>query len=130
MLKGNDIYVIMNGQAIAGSRSDELTVGCETIPISSPDTGQWATFIAGRKSWSLTVGFLLFNAKYMTRRANSVGHKVTIRIMPRVGTEHGSDYELVGDAIITNFKVTATRGNLVQGAFQFQGTGPLEMVAL
>ena len=130
MLKGNDIYVMMNGQAIAGSRSDELTVGCETIPISSPDTGQWEAAIAGRKSWSLSVGFLLFNANYMTRRANSVGEKVTIRIMPRVGTEHESDYELVGDAIITNFKVTATRGNLAQGTFQFQGTGPLEMVAL
>ena len=130
MLKGNDILVIMNGQAIAGSRSDELTVGCATIPISSPDTGQWEAAIAGRKSWSLSVGFLLFNANYMTRRANSVGEKVTIRIMPRVGTEHESDYELVGDAIITNFKVTATRGNLAQGTFQFQGTGPLEMVAL
>jgi predicted secreted protein len=130
MLKGNDILVIMNGQAIAGSRSDELTVGCATIPISSPDTGQWEASITGRKSWGLTVGFLLFNANYVTRRANSVGDKVTIRIMPRVGTEHESDYELVGDAIITNFKVTATRGNLAQGTFQFQGTGPLEMVAL
>ena len=130
MLKGNDIYVMRNGQAIAGSSSDELTVGCATIPISSPDTGQWEAAIAGRKSWSLTVGFLLFNANYMTRRANSVGDKVTIRIKPRVGTEHESDYELVGDAIITNFKVTATRGNLAQGTFQFQGTGPLEMVAL
>jgi hypothetical protein len=31
-------------------------------------------------------------------------------------------------AICTTFKVTATKGNLVQGSFAFQGTGPFEMV--
>lgn len=51
MLKGNDIIVMLNGNAIAATKSDELQVGCEGIPVSSPTTGDWTDVIAGRKSW-------------------------------------------------------------------------------
>lgn len=37
---------------------------------------------------------------------------------------HGSD-RMSGDAICRNFKATGTLGNLLQGSFTFEGTGPL-----
>lgn len=119
-MNGNDIIITMDGAAIAGTKSDELQTGCETIPISSPSDGQWNHAIAGRKSWGLTVGFLLGNGNSFTDLL-SVGTTYTLLIRSR----SGSGSHLSGSAILTTCKITATRGNLVQGAFSFQGTGPL-----
>ena len=121
MLKGNDIIVILNGEAIAATKSDELQVGCESIPISSATDGDWTDVIAGRKSWSLTTGFLIANQVKFFDGIDMVGMYVILRIKHRTGT---SWYE--GSALCTTFKVTATKGNLVQGSFAFQGKGKLE----
>lgn len=121
MLKGNDIIVILNGDAIAATKSDELQVGCETIPISSRSNGDWTDVIAGRKSWSLTTGFLIANQVKFFDGIDMVGMYVILRIKHRTGTTW---YE--GTALCTQFRVTATRGNLVQGSFAFQGKGPLQ----
>ena len=121
MLKGNDIIVILNGEAIAATRSDELQVGCDAIPISSRTNGDWTDVIAGRKSWTLTTGFLIANQLKFFDGIDMVGMYVILRIKHRTGT---SWYE--GTALCTQFRVTATRGNLVQGSFAFQGKGKLE----
>ena len=121
MLKGNDIIVILNGEAIAATKSDELQVGCESIPISSRSNGDWTDVIAGRKSWSLTTGFLIASIPKFFDGIDMVGMYVILRIKHRTGT---SWYE--GTALCTQFRVTATRGNLVQGSFAFQGKGKLE----
>lgn len=123
MLKGNDIIIMLDGVAIAATKSDEIQVGCETIPISSPSSGDWTAAIAGRKSWSITVGFLITGMPKVFDGIDMVGTNVSLRIKYRSGTvwEEGS-------AICTTFKVTATRGNLAQGSFAFQGNGPLQMV--
>jgi len=121
MLKGNDIIVILNGEAIAATKSDELQVGCDSIPISSPTTGDWTDVIAGRKSWSLTTGFLIANQIKFFDGIDMVGMYVILRIKHRTGTTW---YE--GTALCTQFRVTATKGNLVQGSFAFQGKGKLE----
>lgn len=123
MLKGNDIIVILNGQAIAATKSDEIQVGCETIPISSPSDGAWTAAIAGRKSWAITVGFLVANVEKVFSSINMVGNTFELAIQHKHSS--GSNY-MWGYAICTTFKVTATKGNLVQGSFAFQGTGPLE----
>lgn len=122
MLKGNDIIVILNGEAIAATKSDELQVGCESIPISSPTTGDWTDVIAGRKSWTLTTGFLIANQLRFFDGIDMVGMYVILRIKHRTGTTW---YE--GTALCTQFRVTATRGNLAQGSFAFQGKGKLEL---
>jgi len=121
MLKGNDIIVILNGEAIAATKSDELQVGCESIPISSRTNGDWTDVIAGRKSWTLTTGFLIANQLKFFDGIEMVGMYVILRIKHRTGTTW---YE--GTALCTQFRVTATKGNLVQGSFAFQGKGKLE----
>jgi hypothetical protein len=37
-----------------------------------------------------------------------------------------SEEKLTGDAIVKEWRLTATRGNLAQGSFRFEGVGPLE----
>ena len=118
---GNNIIVLMNGVAIAGTKSDEIQVDCETIEIASATDQGWAHYISGRKSWSLTVGWLVL-ANQDVRKVLLAGSSVTIKIKGRGDTDANG---LQGSAIIRTCKITATRGNLATGSFAFVGNGPL-----
>ena len=118
---GNNIIVLMNGVAIAGTKSDELQVDCETIEIASATDQGWTHYISGRKSWSLTVGWLVL-ANQDVRKVLLAGSVVTIKIKGRGESDSNG---VTGAAILKTVKVTATRGNLAQGSFAFVGNGPL-----
>jgi predicted secreted protein len=118
---GNNIIVYMNGQAIAGTKSDELSVDCETIEIASATDQAWTHHLAGRKSWSLTVGWLVL-ANQDVRKVLLAGSVVTIKIKGRGESDSSG---VTGAAILKTVKITATRGNLAQGSFAFVGNGPL-----
>ena len=118
---GNNIIVYMNGQAIAGTKSDELQVDSETIEIASATDQAWTHSISGRKSWSLTVGWLVL-ANQDVRKLLLAGSVVTIKIKGRGASDSSG---LQGAAILKTVKITATRGNLAQGSFAFVGNGPL-----
>ena len=118
---GNNIIVLMGGTAIAGTKSDELKVDCKTIEIASASDQGWVHYLAGRKSWSLNVGWLLL-ANTDVRKALQVGTSVTIKFKGRGATDASG---LSGSAIIKTCKITAVRGNLAQGSFAFVGNGPL-----
>ena len=120
-INGNNIIVLSGGTAIAGTKSDELQVECETIEIASSTDQGWTHYLAGRKSWSLTVGWLLL-ATTDVRKALTVGSTVTIKFKGRNDTDANG---LSGSAIIRTCKITAVKGNLAQGSFHFVGTGPL-----
>ena len=111
----------MGGTAIAGTKSDELQVDCETIEIASATDQGWTHYLAGRKSWSLTVGWLVL-ANSDVRKALQVGSTVTIKFKGRNATNANS---LSGSAIIRTCKITAIEGNLANGSFAFVGNGPL-----
>lgn len=118
---GNNIIVLMNGTAIAGTKSDEIQVDCETIEIASATDQAWTHFISGRKSWSLNVGWLVL-ANLDVRKVLLAGSVVTIKIKGRGESDSNG---VTGAAILKTVKITATRGNLAQGSFAFVGNGPL-----
>ena len=118
---GNNIIVMRGGAAIAGTKSDELQVDCDIINIASATDQGWNHVLAGRKSWKLTVGWLLL-ANTDVRNALLVGSSVTLKFKGRYATDANG---LTGSAIIKTCKITAVRGNLAQGSFQFVGNGPL-----
>lgn len=118
---GNNIIVYMNGQAIAGTKSDEIQVESDTIEIASATDQEWTHYISGRKSWSLTVGWLVL-ANQDVRKMLLAGSVVTIKIKGRGESDANG---VTGAAILKTVKVTATRGNLAQGSFAFVGNGPL-----
>ena len=120
-IQGNNIIVLMNGQAIAGTKSDEIQVDCETIEIASATDQGWTHHISGRKSWSLTVGWLVL-ANTDVRKVLLAGSVVTIKIKGRGESDSSG---VSGSAILKTVKITATRGNLAQGSFAFVGNGPL-----
>ena len=111
----------MNGQAIAGTKSDEIQVDCETIEIASATDQDWVHVLAGRKSWSLNVGWLVL-ANQDVRKVLLAGSVVTIKIKARGESDSSG---LQGAAILKTVKITAVRGNLANGSFAFVGNGPL-----
>ena len=117
-LQGNDLLILnSSGTAlIAGAKSCEIDVNCETIETSSPSNGAARTYIAGRTDWTVSVGYLVTTP---LSDLPNVGTSVSIRIKVRNGSY------LSGSAIFQTCRITATRGNLCQGTFQLRGTGPL-----
>lgn len=123
-LNGNTLFIATstNTVPIAGTRSNEIQVDGEVIEISSPSQGAWCEFITGRKKWSVTVGWLvLTNAA--VQKLLYVGQSYTLKFRTT------STAYVTGTAIMTNCKITATRGSLVQGSFTFKGNGALSTVS-
>ena len=118
---GNNIIVFMNGTAIAGTKSDEIQVESDTIEVASETDQDWVHRIAGRKSWSLNVGWLVL-ANQDVRKVLLADSVVTIKIKGRGESDANG---LSGSAILRTCKVTAIRGNLATGSFAFVGNGPL-----
>ena len=122
-INGNNIIITLNGTAIAGTKTNEIQSDSETIEITSATDQTWKAFIAGRKSWSFTAGFLLLDNADV-RKLLTVGTKYTVIIKARNSVTHD---QLTGSAILKTCKFTASRGKLSEGSFSFQGTGPLHI---
>lgn len=116
---GNDIIILKDGTAIAGSRTQGIKVGAETIEVSSATQGQWKNFIAGRKEWSVPVGYLV-TAYSGIRDVLQVGNSFTLVIRDR-----GNTATLTGTAILETCEIEFDKGHLVKGSFKFKGTGAL-----
>ena len=123
MVNGNNIliYATYNGttQAVAAARSLSVQVGAEMIEIASPDSGDWRAYLAGRKNWAINVGWLV-SAISDIDKLLLAAQQVTIRIVGR-----GQTYGLTGTALVQTARVDSNVGNLANGSFAFQGTGPL-----
>lgn len=125
IIHGRNILIYQNGVAIAASKTCEIHVGCEKIPIASPDTGDWEDNIAGRKNWSVRLNRLVTS---MTEHLMNAGSRVRLTFgVVDSRKELGGD-RLTGYAICDDATVTANVGNLASGSFVFTGCGGLERV--
>lgn len=118
IIHGRNIIVKSEGVVIASARSCNLQISGDTIETSNPTDGSWRTYYAGRKSWDLTLSYLVTALRGL---AVSVGNTYTIMIE----SNDDDDDLLTGEAICVDNEVTATIGNLTQGSFRFKGTGPI-----
>ena len=120
-MNGNKILVYSGGTAIAAMKSDEIQSEADLIGKSSPLTGKWKEYISDRAGWSVTVNWLVL-ASNDVRKLLNVGQTYTLKVKDRSSQDSTG---VTGTAIMKVCKITATKGNLVQGSFQFVGTGEL-----
>lgn len=104
---------------VAGAKSCEIDVACDAIEISSPTSGQWREFLAGRKEWSVSLSHLVTAGNIPTDVA-MIGTTVTLVLY-----ERASGLQLSGSALVTSWRTVATVGNLCTGTFTFKGNGAL-----
>lgn len=124
---GRSIIVSDENGVIAASKSCTLTVKAERIETCSPQGAgtlsttriMWEEYVGGKKSWSVSLSYFVLNHVDEVTR---VGNIYTLTIEDEDGDT------LQGQALCTECKVTATKGNLAQGSFEFQGSGALAAV--
>lgn len=124
-MNGNNIIIYkQNGQnwaAVGATKSNSLKVDGEDIEISSATDADWKHYIAGRKGWSLTIGFLVTEVADI-RKVLTVNTRVKIRIG---GRTFAAATGLEGYALIKSCDMSLTRNALAQGSMQLIGDGPL-----
>lgn len=126
ILQGNDVIILADGAAIAGSKSCTITIKGDTIEVSGPNQGIYREYISSRKDWEITTNHLVKADTTADTPIKAMAARVGIAYTIKVQVREFDDDTLTGTAICTQCKITATRGNLLQGSFTFTGTGALE----
>lgn len=124
MVNGNNIFISLDGTStpFAATRSNEIQVESEKIPISSPNTGDWEEHIIGKKKWGFSVNWLIGDADKI-KNLLMVGQTYTISVYGRA--EGTTQLLLKGKAICLSARVTLTKGSIANGSFSFEGNGLL-----
>ena len=121
VIHGRNLIIKMNGTAIAGAKSCEISVKCDKIETASPSTGTWRTFLAGRKEWSASCGHLIpASGTPLKSDMEMVGQIVTLTMQ----TDMPGD-TISGSAIVEHWSASGAVGSLANGSFSFCGNGPL-----
>ena len=117
---GNNVY-----QPIAASNSCDIDVSCDVKEISSPSSGVYREYVAGRKTWTVRVEWMVYTTDTVKSHLTSVGTEFELRM-----TVDGNANDLLyGDAILVQAQVRGSVGNILRGSWTFQGAGLLSPTA-
>ena len=123
-MTGKDVIMTLSqgGTALANTKikSQSIKAQCETIEKSSATQQEWVEVIAGRKSWSLTVRYLVL-AGSQVKDVLKVGQMFDIT-MNEIGS---TTNKVTGTALLSAVDAEYPTGNLAQGTFTFTGSGAL-----
>ena len=126
MIKGNDILVQMDGVNIAACKSCDIIEDCDAIEVASPTSGTARDYIAGRTGWKITVNYLVAESTTAFKSKMKAGTSCVIKIGKATsGTRTLSSDKLQGNALITEARLSSSRGKLCQGSWTFLGCGEL-----
>lgn len=121
IIHGRNLIIMVNGTAIAGAKSCEISIKGDQIETASPSQGSWREYMAGRKTWAISCGHLIpASGTPLKSRAQMVNTTVTITVTSGISGD-----TLTGTAIVNEWRASGNVGSLAQGAFQFQGSGAL-----
>ena len=121
VVHGRNLIIKVNGTAIAGAKSCEITVDGEQVEIASPTQGSWREFLTGRNEWSVSCGHLVpASGTPLKSSIQMVNTTVTLTIQTGLSGDTVS-----GSAIVKKWGANGAVGNLVQASFQFRGNGAL-----
>lgn len=129
---GNRIIILANGQPIAGTKVNDIETAVEVMERCSPTSGQWKKYVTKRKSWKFSAGYLVVDE-------SAIGSGSGIQDLLKIGQEFQiivhdleatHDAGVIGTAILTRCKMNMSISKLIEGNFEFQGSGPLEPIVL
>ena len=123
-MTGKDVILTLsqNGTALANTKikSQRIEAQCGELEKASSTQQDWVEVIAGRKSWSLTVYYLVL-AGSQVKDVLKVGQMFDISMQ-----EYGSNTNKVtGKALLKSVSAEYPTGHLAQGTFTFRGSGAL-----
>lgn len=123
-MTGKDVILTLsqNGVALANTKikSQSIKSQCGVIEKASSTQQDWVEVVAGRKSWSLTVRYLVLSGSQV-KDVLKVGQTFSITMQ-----EYGSSTNKVtGTALLSGVDAEYPTGNLAQGTFTLTGSGAL-----
>ena len=123
-MTGKDVILTLSqgGVALANTRikSQSIKSQCGVIEKASSTQQNWVEVVAGRKSWSLTVRYLVLSGSQV-KDVLKVGQMFDVTM-----NEYGSTTNKVtGTALLSAVDAEYPTGNLAQGTFTFTGSGAL-----
>ena len=123
-MTGKDVILTLSqgGVALANTRikSQSIKSQCGVIEKASSTQQDWVEVVAGRKSWSLTVRYLVLSGSQV-KDVLKVGQMFDITM-----NEYGSTTNKVtGTALLSGVDAEYPTGNLAQGTFTLTGSGAL-----
>ena len=123
-MNGKDIIVYSGGTAIAATTVNDISNAAELQPFSSPNTADYKEYRAKDKSWRIVTNYLVTSVSGSLTDLLKAGNTYTL-VISATGQTGSNKQGLTGTAICQECRITATNGNLCQGSFVFQGSGPL-----
>lgn len=126
-MNGKDIIVYSGGTAIAATTVNDISNAAELQPFSSPNTADYKEYRAKDKSWRIVTNYLVTSVSGSLTDLLKAGNTYTL-VIGATGQTASSKQGLTGTAICQECRITATNGNLCQGSFVFQGSGPLTQI--
>ena len=123
-MTGKDVIMTLSqgGTALANTKikSQSIKAQCAVLEKASSSQQDWVEVIAGRKSWTLTVRYLVLSGSQV-KDVLKVGQTFSVTM-----NESGSTTNKVsGTAILSAVDAEYPTGNLAQGTFTFTGSGAL-----
>ena len=124
MGQGNNIFIALSSSSapFAATKSNIINCGCQKIPITSPNNGDWEKHVVGRKNWRFSISSLVSNVTDI-KKLLMIGQSYTIYVCSRSGSN--ITVQLQGTATCMQAEFDATRGKIAYGNFSFDGNGEL-----
>ena len=123
-MNGKDLIIILsqNNVVMASTyiKSHDVQTDADLLEKASASQQRWKEFETGRLSWQATVNYFVMTSAQI-KDVLYTGQKFDA-VIKKVGDDVNT---LSGMVIMRSAKQSATLGNLCQGVFTLQGTGPL-----
>lgn len=121
-IKGNDIIIALNGSAIASAKSCDIELACDLREISSPTSNEYRSYMAGRKTWRVTVNKIVATDSLAILTEKNIGTTYTLTAYVR---NNPVIDKIEGTAILQSAKTSGAWGSIAQGQWVFQGSGDI-----
>ena len=114
-MNGNKIILTKDGVAVGALVSHDVQTEGELIEVAGASQGAFREFIPDRKTWVMTATCLVISSAIFANLLQA-GNTFSLK-----STDRQLENNVHGLARLEECRVTAQRGNLVQGFFRFKG---------
>lgn len=114
-MNGNKIILTKDGVAVGALVSHDVQTEGDTMEVAGATQGDYREFIPGRKTWVMTATCLVISSAIFANLLQA-GNTFSLK-----STDRQLENNVHGRARLEECRITAHRGNLVQGFFRFKG---------
>lgn len=122
--QGIDVILYVDGKAVAGQQNINLNRSASTIDITNQINGDWQERLSGLKTWSISCsGIYIVNSKSYDLLEDAFMTNSNIEVEVRINNK-----KYKGNAIVSNFPVSAGYNGQFKYNIQLLGNGELNLI--